>query len=128
MRVGQGDPPWLKVAEPLAGLEIAFRLEPLGALFALMASLLWGVNSLFSVGYMPGAREPIGSWPPLSVRLHRSRPSAAGCQGSHRPHCLILTNSIGFEKGCRSGRWRVAPMPLEGRALDAPRGPGGEPE
>ncbi len=58
MRVGQGDPPSLKVAEPLAGLEIAFRLEPLGALFALMASLLWGVNSLFSIGYMRGRREP----------------------------------------------------------------------
>ena len=41
----------------MAGLEIAFRLEPLGALFAVMASVLWGVNSLFSIGYMRGARE-----------------------------------------------------------------------
>ncbi len=57
MRVGAGDPPVWTVARPLAGLEIAFRLEPLGALFALMASLLWGVNSLFSIGYMRGKRE-----------------------------------------------------------------------
>lgn len=58
MRTGQGAPPELVIARPLAGLEIAFRLEPLGALFALMASLLWGVNSVFSIGYMRGRREP----------------------------------------------------------------------
>lgn len=58
VRVGAGDPPAMTLAQPLPGLEIAFRLEPLGALFALMASLLWGVNSLFSVGYMRGRREP----------------------------------------------------------------------
>ena len=57
MRVGAGDPPVWTVARPMAGLEVAFRLEPLGALFALMASLLWGVNSLFSIGYMRGKRE-----------------------------------------------------------------------
>jgi multicomponent Na+:H+ antiporter subunit D len=57
LRVGQGDPPAMSVAQPMAGLEIAFRLEPLGALFALMASVLWGVNSLFSIGYMRGRRE-----------------------------------------------------------------------
>lgn len=57
IRVGAGDPPMMSVARPMAGLEIAFRLEPLGALFALMASVLWGVNSLFSIGYMRGKRE-----------------------------------------------------------------------
>jgi multicomponent Na+:H+ antiporter subunit D len=58
LRVGAGDPPAMKVAEPIAGLRIAFRLEPLGALFAVMASVLWGLNSLFSIGYMRGQREP----------------------------------------------------------------------
>lgn len=58
MRTGQGAPPELVVARPLAGLEIAFRLEPIGALFAVMASLLWGINSVFSIGYMRGRREP----------------------------------------------------------------------
>ncbi|HEY7800865.1 MAG TPA: proton-conducting transporter membrane subunit [Hyphomonadaceae bacterium] len=53
----QGNPPSLVVARPLQGLELAFRLEPLGALFALMASVLWGVNSMFSIGYMRGRRE-----------------------------------------------------------------------
>lgn len=57
IRVGAGDPPEWTVARPAAGLDIAFRLEPLGALFALMASVLWGVNSLFSIGYMRGRRE-----------------------------------------------------------------------
>lgn len=57
VRVGAGDPPEAIIAQPVAGLEIAFRLEPLGALFAVMASLLWAVNSLFSIGYMRGRRE-----------------------------------------------------------------------
>jgi multicomponent Na+:H+ antiporter subunit D len=57
IRTGAGSPPSLVVAEPIAGVEIAFRLEPLGALFAVMASVLWGVNSLFSIGYMRGKRE-----------------------------------------------------------------------
>jgi multicomponent Na+:H+ antiporter subunit D len=53
----QGNPPSLVVAQPLQGLALAFRLEPLGALFALMASVLWGINSMFSIGYMRGRRE-----------------------------------------------------------------------
>jgi len=36
----------------LPGLHIAFKLEPLGMLFALIASGLWIVNSLYSIGYM----------------------------------------------------------------------------
>jgi multicomponent Na+:H+ antiporter subunit D len=57
LRTGQGDAPQLVLARPLQGLEISFRLEPLGALFAVMASALWGVNSLYSIGYMRGRRE-----------------------------------------------------------------------
>lgn len=57
VRVGAGDPPEMTLARPMPGLEIAFRLEPLGAMFAVMASVLWGVNSLFSVGYMRGRHE-----------------------------------------------------------------------
>lgn len=39
------------------GLEITFRLEPLGMLFALVASGLWLVNSIYSIGYMRGNKE-----------------------------------------------------------------------
>lgn len=56
-RTGAGYPPSLVLVEPMSGVEIAFRLEPLGALFAVMASVLWGVNTLFSIGYMRGKRE-----------------------------------------------------------------------
>ncbi len=45
----------LVVAE---GLELAFQVEPLGMLFALIASFLWIVNSLYSIGYMRGNKEP----------------------------------------------------------------------
>ena len=41
----------------LPGLQIAFRVEPLGMLFALIASGLWIVNSLYSIGYMRGNNE-----------------------------------------------------------------------
>ena len=58
VRVGQGQPSELMVTQPVPGLSIAFRAEPLGALFAVMASVLWGVNSLYSIGYMRGRREP----------------------------------------------------------------------
>jgi multicomponent Na+:H+ antiporter subunit D len=57
IRTGQGVPPELTLARPLRGLELSFRLEPLGAVFALMASVLWGANSLYSIGYMRGRRE-----------------------------------------------------------------------
>lgn len=40
------------------GLDFAFKLEPLGLLFGLVASTLWVVNSIYSIGYMRGNREP----------------------------------------------------------------------
>jgi multicomponent Na+:H+ antiporter subunit D len=40
------------------GLEIAFKVEPLGMLFALVAGSLWIVNSIYSIGYMRGNGEP----------------------------------------------------------------------
>ncbi|MDD2879241.1 MAG: proton-conducting transporter membrane subunit [Rhodoferax sp.] len=41
----------------LPGLQVDFRVEPLGMLFALIASGLWIVNSLYSIGYMRGNKE-----------------------------------------------------------------------
>ncbi len=42
----------LTVAEPADGLRLAFQVEPLGILFALVASLLWPVTTLYAIGYM----------------------------------------------------------------------------
>ena len=42
----------LTVAEPLPGITIAFKIEALGMLFALVAGLLWVVTSIYSIGYM----------------------------------------------------------------------------
>jgi multicomponent Na+:H+ antiporter subunit D len=53
-----GGRPQLAVIEMLPGLSIGFRLEPLGMLFALVASGLWIVNSVYSIGYMRGNDEP----------------------------------------------------------------------
>jgi multicomponent Na+:H+ antiporter subunit D len=44
--------------EVVPGLVLAFKVEPLGMLFALVASTLWIVNSIYSIGYMRGNGEP----------------------------------------------------------------------
>ena len=56
-RVLQGQQPAALLVETLPGLAIAFAVEPLGMLFALVASGLWIVNSLYSIGYMRANRE-----------------------------------------------------------------------
>jgi multicomponent Na+:H+ antiporter subunit D len=40
------------------GLSLALKVEPLGMLFGLVASTLWIVNSIYSIGYMRGNNEP----------------------------------------------------------------------
>ncbi|HBL95183.1 MAG TPA: cation:proton antiporter, partial [Hyphomonas sp.] len=57
MKVAGGEVPELYVGQAAPGLDFAFKLEPLGALFALVASGLWIVNSFYSIGYMRGNRE-----------------------------------------------------------------------
>ncbi|NNU16619.1 monovalent cation/H+ antiporter subunit D family protein [Parvularcula sp. ZS-1/3] len=52
--VGTGARPELAIIEMLPGLEIKFKVEPLGALFGLIASGLWVVNTVYSIGYMRG--------------------------------------------------------------------------
>lgn len=56
-QVSEGARPELTLLEPIEGLSFTFRLEPLGMLFALVASGLWIVNSFYSIGYMRGNRE-----------------------------------------------------------------------
>lgn len=53
-----GARPGLTIIAVLPGIDLAFALEPLGMLFATVASLLWLVNTLYSIGYMRGNREP----------------------------------------------------------------------
>ena len=43
--------------EIFPGLALEFRVEPLGMLFALIASGLWILSSLYSIGYMRGNDE-----------------------------------------------------------------------
>jgi multicomponent Na+:H+ antiporter subunit D len=52
-----GERPYWQLLQPLPGLPVAFRVEPLGLLFALIASGLWIVNSVYSIGYMRGNQE-----------------------------------------------------------------------
>ncbi len=57
-RMFAGAAPELSLIAIAPGLEIAFRIEPLGMLFGLVASGLWLVTTVFSIGYMRGNREP----------------------------------------------------------------------
>jgi len=52
-----GNTALVSLIEPLPGLPVAFRVEPLGMLFGLVASGLWIVNSIYSIGYMRGNNE-----------------------------------------------------------------------
>lgn len=47
----------LELADIGPGLTLAFEVEPLGLLFALVASGLWFVTSVYAVGYMRGHNE-----------------------------------------------------------------------
>ena len=53
-----GARPEAVLIEVAPGLVLAFQVEPLGMLFALVASALWIVNSIYSVGYMRANNEP----------------------------------------------------------------------
>jgi multicomponent Na+:H+ antiporter subunit D len=53
-----GARPDAQVIEVAPGLALAFKVEPLGMLFALLASSLWIVNSIYSIGYMRANDEP----------------------------------------------------------------------
>lgn len=55
--LGHGPIEQLILFEPFAGVTIALQAEPLGMLFAMMASFLWIVTSIYSYGYMRGHGE-----------------------------------------------------------------------
>ncbi len=53
----EGERPAWTIGELLPGVSIAFEVEPLGMLFATLASSLWIINSIYSIGYMRGNNE-----------------------------------------------------------------------
>lgn len=58
VEVMAGGRPVVSGLEVLPGLSLSFAVEPLGMLFALIASGLWIVNSIYSIGYMRANDEP----------------------------------------------------------------------
>lgn len=52
-----GGRPTVEISQVMPGLSIAFKVEPLGMLFAALASGLWLINSIYSIGYMRGNKE-----------------------------------------------------------------------
>lgn len=49
--------PTYVLAEPAPGFTLAFHVEPLGLAFALLASFLWIVTTIYAIGYMRGHQE-----------------------------------------------------------------------
>ncbi|MHC4162285.1 MAG: monovalent cation/H+ antiporter subunit D family protein [Planctomycetota bacterium] len=56
-RVMDGARPAAELLTVMTGLPLAFEIEPLGMLFALVASGLWIVTTCYSIGYMRGHHE-----------------------------------------------------------------------
>jgi len=55
--VAGGGRPRIVLLEVLPGLALFFEVEPLGMLFALVASCLWIVTSVYAIGYMRANKE-----------------------------------------------------------------------
>ncbi len=55
--VGNGTTETLAIFSVLPGLDLAFNVEPLGLLFAIVASGLWILTHIYGVGYMRGNNE-----------------------------------------------------------------------
>ena len=56
-KVGNGTSETYTLAEVFPGVDLAFNVEPLGLLFALVASGLWILTHAYGVGYMRGNHE-----------------------------------------------------------------------
>lgn len=52
-----GISPEVSLISTLPGIDIALKVEPIGMIFACVASTLWIINSLYSIGYMRGNHE-----------------------------------------------------------------------
>ena len=55
--IAAGGRPSITLLEMLPGLNITFTIEPLGMVFACVASFLWIVTTIYAIGYMRGHHE-----------------------------------------------------------------------
>lgn len=52
-----GEPPTATLLEVSPGIELVLRADAAGMMFALLASMLWVVSSVYTIGYMRGLAE-----------------------------------------------------------------------
>jgi len=55
--VSNGARPSVHLLEPIPGIPLALSVEPIGMIFAFVASFLWIVTTIYSIGYMRGHGE-----------------------------------------------------------------------
>ncbi len=56
-QTGNATSPSMRALTVMPGLDLAFAVEPLGLMFAILASGLWILTHIYGVGYMRGNRE-----------------------------------------------------------------------
>jgi multicomponent Na+:H+ antiporter subunit D len=57
LRYQDGGALQVSLLEIIPGIDLGFSVEPLGMVFALVASGLWIITSIYAIGYMRGANE-----------------------------------------------------------------------
>jgi multicomponent Na+:H+ antiporter subunit D len=57
MAMDAGETVHLELARPLTGVTVALTVDSLGLLFAIVASFLWIVTTVYAIGYMRGHHE-----------------------------------------------------------------------
>ncbi|MEL6218379.1 MAG: proton-conducting transporter membrane subunit [Pseudomonadota bacterium] len=91
-RVLRGERPSVASYEIFGGVSFGLSIEPLGMLFATVASTLWIVNSVYSIGYMRGNNEPRQT--PFYICFAVALASAMGVAFSENLFTLFLFYEI----------------------------------
>ena len=89
--LGGGTPSWTAV-ELAPGIELGFRVTPLGAIFGLVASGLWILAAIYSVGYMRAIMKSTRPVLPPSMRSRCTPP----WRSPGRATCLCCLYSTRF--------------------------------
>src|SRR3972149_4574056 len=85
----QGGPVEVTLAEMLEGLSLSLRADGLGLLFAVLASFLWILTTVYSVGYMRGLKEHAQTRY-FALPVHAPAPGFHGLPaGGPRHHPLV---------------------------------------
>ena len=100
------------LAEMLPGLSLRLAGDALGLLFASLASLLWIITTVYSIGYMRGLKEHAQTRYYACFALVIG--ATMGVPYEDWSHWLPCDSAVAVQTASvREGDWRVAPCPDE---------------